>query len=117
MGTFEKIKMFGRNIIANIFKWAIVFIISAIIGINSIEIITLLIVCMIDFVILLVVLRNKMLKMVVNLSSYWVLGPIAQLDVMQNFNTVNVLKVVFCFLIIVITQILEYYTYKDLVVE
>lgn len=116
MGTFEKIKMFGRNIIANIFKWVIVFIISAIIGINSIEIITLLIVCMID-VLLLLMLRSKMLKMVVNISSYWVLGPIAQLDLMQNFNTMNVLKVVSCFLIIVITQILEYYTYKDLVVE
>jgi len=36
---------------------------------------------------------------------------------MKNFNTLNVLKVAFCFLIIVITQILEYYTYKDLVVE
>ena len=111
------IKMFGRNIIANIFKWAIVFIISAIIGINSIEIITLLIVCVIDVVILLLVLRNRMLKIVVNIASYWVLGPIAQLDLMQTFNTVNVLKVVSCFLLIIITQILEYYTYKDLVVE
>ena len=99
METFEKIKAFMRNIIVNIFKWAIVFIVSSILDINSIELIILLIVCVID-ILLLVVLRNKMLKMVVNISSYWVLGPIAQLDLIQNFNTVNVLKVVFCFLII-----------------
>lgn len=116
METFEKIKAFMRNIIVNIFKWAIVFIVSSILDINSIELIILLIVCVID-ILLLVVLRNKMLKMVVNISSYWVLGPIAQLDLIQNFNTVNVLKVVFCFLIIIISQILEYITYKDLVVE
>ena len=116
MGTFEKLKAIWRNIIVNIFKWAIVFIVSSILGINSIELIILVVACVID-ILLLVVLRNKMLKMVVNISSYWVLGPIAQLDLMQDFSTVNVLKVVSCFLLIIITQILEYYTYKDLVVE
>lgn len=116
MGTFEKIKAFSKNVIVNIIKWIVIFIVSSILGINSTELIILLIVFVVDLLLLLV-LRNKMLKMVVNISSYWVLGPIAQLDLMQNFNTVNVLKVVFCFLIIVITQILEYYTYKDLVVE
>ena len=116
MGTFEKIKAFSKNVVVNIMKWIVIFMVSSILGINSIEIITLLIVCMID-VLLLLMLRSKMLKMVVNISSYWVLGPIAQLDLMKNFNTLNVLKVAFCFLIIVITQILEYYTYKDLVVE
>ena len=116
METFEKIKAFSKNIIVNIIKWIVIFIVSVILGINSIELIILLIVCVID-ILLLVVLRNKMLKMVVNISSYWVLGPIAQLDLIQNFNTVNVLKVVFCFLIIIISQILEYITYKDLVVE
>ena len=116
MGTFEKIKAFSKNVVVNIMKWIVIFIVSSILGINSIELIILLIVCMID-VLLLLILRNKMLKMVVNISSYWVLGPIAQLDLMQNFNTVNVLKVVSCFLLIIITQILEYYTYKDLVVE
>lgn len=116
MGTFEKIKAFSKNVVVNIMKWIVIFIVSSILGINSIELIILLIVCIID-ILLLLVLRSKMLKMVVNISSYWVLGPIAQLDLMQNFNTVNVLKVVSCFLLIIITQILEYYTYKDLVVE
>lgn len=116
MGKFEKIKAFSKNVVVNIIKWIVIFIVSSILGINSIELIILLIVCVID-ILLLVVLRNKMLKMVVNISSYWVLGPIAQLDLIQNFNTVNVLKVVFCFLIIIISQILEYITYKDLVVE
>lgn len=116
METFEKLKAIWRNIIVNIFKWAIVFIISAILGINTIEFVVLLVACIIDLLLLLI-LRSKMLKMVVNISSYWVLGPIAQLDLIQNFNTVNVLKVVFCFLIIIISQILEYITYKDLVVE
>lgn len=116
MGTFEKIKAFSKNVVVNIIKWIVIFIVSSILCINSIELIILLIVCIID-ILLLLMLRSKMLKMVVNISSYWVLGPIAQLVLMQNFNTMNVLKVVSCFLIIVITQILEYYTYKDLVVE
>ena len=116
MGTFEKIKAFSKNVIVNIMKWIVIFVVSSILGINSVELIILLIVFVVDLLLLLI-LRNKMLKMVVNLSSYWVLGPIAQLDLMKNFNTLNVLKVAFCFLIIVITQILEYYTYKDLVVE
>ena len=100
METFEKLKAIWRNIIVNIFKWAIVFIISAILDL-----------------LLLLILRSKMLKMVVNISSYWVLGPIAQLDLMQDCSTANVLKVIFCFLIIIISQSLEYITYKDLVVE
>ena len=116
MGTFEKLKAIWRNVIANIFKWAIVFIISAILGINTIELVVLLVACIIDFLLLLI-LRSKMLKMVVNISSYWVLGPIAQLDLMQDCSTANVLKVIFCFLIIIISQSLEYITYKDLVVE
>lgn len=116
MGTFEKIKAFSKNVVVNIMKWIVIFIVSSILGINSTELIILLVVFVVDLLLLLI-LKNKMLKMVVNISSYWVLGPIAQLDLMQNFNTVNVLKVVSCFLIIVITQILEYYTYKDLVVE
>lgn len=116
MGTFEKIKAFSKNIIVNIMKWIVIFVVSSILGINSVELIILLIVFVVDLLLLLI-LRNKMLKMVVSISSYWVLGPIAQLDLMKNFNTLNVLKVAFCFLIIVITQILEYYTYKDLVVE
>lgn len=116
MGRFNEIKFVLRNLIINIFKWSIVFIVSSILCINSIELVILTVVCVID-ILLLLVLRNKMLKMVVNISSYWVLGPIAQLDLMQDFSTVNVLKVVFCFLIIIISQILEYITYKDLVVE
>lgn len=116
METFEKIKAFSKNVIVNIIKWIVIFIVSAILGINSIELIILLIVCVID-ILLLVVLRNKMLKMVVNISSYWVLSPIAQLDLMQDCSTANVLKVIFCFLIIIISQSLEYITYKDLVVE
>lgn len=116
MGKFEKIKAFSKNVVVNIIKWIVIFIVSSILGINSIELMILAVACVID-ILLLVILRNKMLKMVVNISSYWVLGPIAQLDLMQDFSTVNVLKVVFCFLIIIISQILEYYTYKDLVVE
>ena len=116
MGIFEKLKAIWRNVIVNIFKWAIVFIVSSILGINTIELIVLLVACIIDLLLLLI-LRSKMLKMVVNISSYWVLGPIAQLDLMQDCSTANVLKVIFCFLIIIISQSLEYITYKDLVVE
>lgn len=116
MRTYEKIKIFGRNIIVNLMKWIVIFLIASILGINTIELVVLLVACIIDLLLLLI-LRSKMLKMVVNISSYWVLGPIAQLDLMQDFSTANVLKVIFCFLIIVVSQILEYITYKDLVVE
>ena len=116
MGTFEKLKIFARNIIVNLMKWIVIFIIASILQINTIELVILLVACIIDLLLLLI-LRNKMLKMVVNISSYWVLGPIAQLDLMQDCSTANVLKVIFCFLIIIITHSLEYLTYKDLVVE
>ena len=116
MGTFEKLKIFARNIIVNLMKWIVIFIIASILQINTIELVILLVACIIDLLLLLI-LRNKMLKMVVNISSYWVLGPIAQLDLMQDCSTANVLKVIFCFLIIIISQSLEYITYKDLVVE
>lgn len=116
MRTYEKIKVFSKNVIVNLIKWAVIFIVSLILGINTIELVILLVAGIIDLLLLLI-LRSKMLKMVVNISSYWVLGPIAQLDLMQDFSTANVLKVVFCFLIIVVSQILEYYTYKDLVLE
>ena len=116
MRTYEKIKIFGKNVIVNFIKWAVIFVVSSILGINTIELVILLVACIIDLLLLLI-LRNKMLKMVVNISSYWILGPIAQLDLMQDFSTANVLKVIFCFLIIVVSQILEYITYKDLVVE
>ena len=116
MGTFEKLKIFARNIIVNLMKWIVIFIIASILQINTIELVVLLVACIIDLLLLLI-LRSKMLKMVVNISSYWVLGPIAQLDLMQDCSTANVLKVIFCFLIIIISQSLEYITYKDLVVE
>ena len=116
MGTFEKLKIFARNIIVNLMKWIVIFIIASILQINTIELVILLVACIIDLLLLLI-LRNKMLKMVVNISSYWVLGPIAQLDLMQDCSTANVLKVIFCFLIIIISQSLEYLTYKDVVVE
>ena len=116
MGTFEKLKIFARNIIVNLMKWIVIFIIASILQINTIELVILLVACIIDLLLLLI-LRNKMLKMVVNISSYWVLGPIAQLDLMQDCSTANVLKVIFCFLIIIISQSLEYLTYKDLVVD
>lgn len=116
MRTFERIKTFGRNIVLNLIKWMVIFIIASIMVIDTVELVTLLVACMID-VLLLLILRNEMLKMVVNISSYWVLGPIAQLDLIKDFSTVSVLKVIFCFLVIVILQILEYNTYKDLVVE
>ena len=116
MRTYEKIKIFGKNVIVNLIKWAVIFVVSSILGINTIELVILLLACIIDLLLLLI-LRNKMLKMVVNISSYWILGPIAQLDLMQDCSTANVLKVIFCFLIIIISQSLEYITYKDLVVE
>lgn len=116
MGRFNEVKFLLKNLVINILKWIIIFIIASMLKINIVELSVLLILAMID-IFLLLVLRNKLLKTIVNLSSYWVLGPIVQLGLMENFSMVNVIKVVSYFLLIIITQILEYYTYKDLVVE
>ena len=61
---------------------------------------------------LLLVLRNKLLKTIVNMSAYWVLGPIAQNNIMYNNDILNILKIVLYFTLIISFQILEYYTYK-----
>ena len=42
MGTFEKIKAFSKNVIVNIMKWIVIFVVSSILGINSVELIILL---------------------------------------------------------------------------
>lgn len=80
--------------------------------INIVELSVLLILAIID-IFLLLVLRNKLLKTIVNLSSYWVLGPIAQMNIMNNNDIINILKIVLYFAFIITFQIFEYYTYKD----
>ena len=46
------------------------------------------------------------------MSAYWVLGPIAQNNIMYNNDILNILKIVLYFTLIISFQILEYYTYK-----
>lgn len=111
MGNFNQIKFVLRNFIINIFKWIIIFIIASILKINTLELIVLLITAGID-IFLLLVLRNKLLKTIVNMSAYWVLGPIAQNNIMYNNDILNILKIVLYFTLIISFQILEYYTYK-----
>ena len=112
MGRFNEIKFVLRSLIINILKWIIIFIIASILKINTVELIVLLITAAID-IFLLLVLRNKLLKTIVNMSSYWVLGPIAQMNIMNNNDIINILKIVFYFTLIITFQIFEYYTYKD----
>ena len=108
MGRFNEIKFVLRNLIINILKWMIIFIIASILKINTVELIVLLITAAID-IFLLLVLRNKLLKTIVNMSAYWILGPIA----LNNNDIINILKIVFYFTLIITFQIFEYYTYKD----
>ena len=108
MGRFNEIKFVLRNLIINILKWIIIFIIASILKINTVELIVLLITAAID-IFLLLVLRNKLLKTIVNMSAYWILGPIA----LNNNDIINILKIVFYFTLIITFQIFEYYTYKD----
>lgn len=113
MGKFNEIKFVLRNLIINIFKWVIIFIIASILKINTVELIVLLITAGVD-IFLLLVLRNKLLKTIVNMSSYWVLGPIAQNKIMMNNNDiVNIVEILLYFILIITFQIFEYYTYKD----
>ena len=113
MGNFNQIKFVLRNLIINILKWTIIFTIASILKINRLELIVLLITAGID-IFLLLVLRNKILKTIVNMSAYWVLGPIAQNSIMMTNNDIlNILKIVFYFIIIITFQILEYYTYRN----
>ena len=61
MGNFNQIKFVLRNLIINIFKWIIIFIIASILKINRLELIVLVITSGID-IFLLLALRNKLLK-------------------------------------------------------
>ena len=112
MGRFNEVKFLLKNLVINILKWIIIFIIASMLKINIVELSVLLILAIID-IFLLLVLRNKLLKTIVNLSSYWVLGPIAQMNIMNNNDIINILKIVFYFTLIITFQIFEYYTYKD----
>ena len=113
MGNFNQIKFVLRNLIINILKWTIIFTIASILKINRLELIVLLITAGID-IFLLLVLRNKILKTIVNMSAYWVLGPIAQNSIMMtNNDIVNIVEILLYFIIIISFQILEYYTYRN----
>lgn len=113
MGNFNQIKFVLRNPIINIFKWIIIFIIASILKINTVELIVLVITALID-IFLLLILRNTLLKSIVNMSAYWVLGPIAQNSIMiTNNDILNIVEILLYFIIIITFQILEYYTYRN----
>lgn len=113
MGNFNQIKFVLRNLIINIFKWIIIFIIASILKINTVELIVLVITALID-IFLLLILRNTLLKSIVNMSAYWVLGPIAQNSIMiTNNDILNIVEILLYFIIIITFQILEYYTYRN----
>ena len=113
MGNFNQIKFVLRNLIINIFKWIIIFIIASILKINTVELIVLVITALID-IFLLLILRNTLLKSIVNMSAYWVLGPIAQNSIMiTNNDILNIFEILLYFIIIITFQILEYYTYRN----
>lgn len=111
-----RLKLVLRNFIVNILKWIIIFIIASIFKVNTAELIVLLIVAGVD-IFLLLILRNTILKNIVNMSAYWILGPIAQINIINNNDILNILKIVLYFTIIISFQILEYYTYKNLNLE
>ena len=70
MGNFNQIKFVLRNLIINIFKWIIIFIIASILKINRLELIVLVITSGID-IFLLLALRNKLLNIIVFYNYYY----------------------------------------------
>jgi len=110
---FEKIKVFGKNIIINIMKWIAILMISSLLNINMTDTIILIIISVID-IILLLVLKSEMLKNIVNIAPYWVLGPIFQMKLMQEASSINITKTILALAIIIAAQIIEYLNYKKI---
>lgn len=110
---FEKIKVFGKNIIINIMKWITILMISSLLNINMTDTIILIIISVID-IILLLVLKSEMLKNIVNIAPYWVLGPIFQMKLMQEASSINITKTILALAIIIAAQIIEYLNYKKI---
>lgn len=110
---FEKIKAFGKNIIINIMKWITILMISSLLNINMTDTIILIIISVID-IILLLVLKSEMLKNIVNIAPYWVLGPIFQMKLMQEASSINITKTILALAIIIAAQIIEYLNYKKI---
>lgn len=110
---FEKIKAFGKNIIINIMKWIAILMISSLLNINMTDTIILIIISVID-IILLLVLKSEMLKNIVNIAPYWVLGPIFQMKLMQEASSINITKTILALAIIIAAQIIEYLNYKKI---
>ena len=110
---FEKIKAFGKNIIINIMKWITILMISSLLNIDITDTIILIIISAVD-IILLLVLKSEMLKNIVNIAPYWVLGPIFQMQLIEEASISNMTKTILALVIIIAAQIIEYLNYKKI---
>ena len=110
---FEKIKAFGKNIIINIMKWITILMISSLLNIDITDTIILIIISAVD-IILLLVLKSEMLKNIVNIAPYWVLGPIFQMQLIEEASITNITKTILALVIIIAAQIIEYLNYKKI---
>lgn len=110
---FEKIKAFGKNIIINIMKWITILMISSLLNIDITDTIILIIISAVD-IILLLVLKSEILKNIVNIAPYWVLGPIFQMQLIEEASITNITKTILALVIIIAAQIIEYLNYKKI---
>ena len=110
---FEKIKAFGKNIIINIMKWITILMISSLLNIDITDTIILIIISAVD-IILLLVLKSEILKNIVNIAPYWVLGPIFQMQLIEEASITKITKTILALVIIIAAQIIEYLNYKKI---
>ena len=110
---FEKIKAFGKNIIINIMKWITILMISSLLNIDITDTIILIIISAVD-IILLLVLKSEILKNIVNIAPYWVLGPIFQMQLIEEASITSITKTILALVIIIAAQIIEYLNYKKI---
>lgn len=105
--------IYTNNLLINLFKWLLIFVISGTLNINITDTIILIIISVIDLILLLL-LKSEMLKNIVNIAPYWVLGPIFQMTLIEEASISNITKTILALVIIIVAQIFEYMNYKKL---
>ena len=105
--------LYTNNLLINLIKWLVIFIISGTLNINITDTIILIIISAIDLILLLL-LKSEMLKNIVNIAPYWVLGPIFQMALIEEASISNITKTILALSIIIIAQIIEYVNYKKI---
>ena len=60
------------------------------------------------------IFKINVLKNIVNIAPYWVLGPIFQMQLIEEASITNITKTILALVIIIAAQIIEYLNYKKI---